>query len=181
VSSSLLSWFLLRLDQGSAGYTRAVAFLEAERHNRRAERGVAHLRGDWQRSAMRCRCHRNADAERWLGLVAEMYYNTTCAAIRRHDDGAHLILGYRGFSPVSPSIVRAAANCVDVIDWHVYTTAAPLHDLELIHNLSGLPVMVSEFGFKALASGLLNTYRRRRPHPQDADAARGGPPRPCAT
>lgn len=123
-----------------------------------------------------------------MGLVAEMYYNTTCAAIRRHDDGAHLILGYRGLERLLARLAidrarrrqlrrRNRLACVH----HGGTTAAPLHDLELIHNLSGLPVMVSEFGFKALASGLLNTYRRRRPHPQDADAARGGPPRPCAT
>ena len=53
-------------------------------------------------------------------------------------------------------IVRPA-RWVDVIDYHAYSEDAPIAELIAIHQLTGLPVMVSEFGFRASDSGLLNT------------------------
>ena len=77
-------------------------------------------------------------------------------------------------------LVRSAAKYVDILDvsmsrlrilcvstsslseaacaqYHSYSVDAPLAELRTLHENSGLPVMVSEFGFRASDSGLPNS------------------------
>ena len=43
------------------------------------------------------------------------------------------------------------------MQYHSYSVDAPLAELRILHENSGLPVMISEFGFRASDSGLPNS------------------------
>ncbi len=88
-------------------------------------------------------------ADSFLCLVAERFYQTAHAAIRRHDAN-HLILGdrYHGFCP--DVVAEAAAPYVDVIstnfdqpDWT--DGQLPAFYLERLHQLTGRPILVTEY------------------------------------
>eukprot|EP00937_MAST-01D_sp_MAST-1D-sp2_P001821 g1821.t1 len=116
---------------------------------------------------------RAADESAFLAVAAERYHATVAAAIRRHDPN-HLLLAYRlngrfGDDPadrpareVLLPVARAAAMHADVLDYHSYSAAAPAAELLALHEAGGTggmrrPVMVSEFGFRAMDSGLPNS------------------------
>src|SRR3972149_5823635 len=85
-------------------------------------------------------------ADDFLRLIAERFYQTAQAAIRRYDAN-HLILGHRyhGFCP--DAVAEAAGPYVDVIstnfdqpDWT--DGQLPAFYLERLHRLSGRPVLI---------------------------------------
>lgn len=85
---------------------------------------------------------------RFLGLLADRYYQLMREIIRREDPGA-LFLGDRYQSFFYPEVVRAAARYVDVISsnlnvqWRDGTFLRCY--LDTLHALTGKPVLVSEF------------------------------------
>lgn len=112
---------------------------------------------------------RISDEDAFLTVVADKYHSTTAGAIRAADPN-HLIIGYRLYGrfsddpAVDPSheiykpVAVSAGKHVDVLDYHSYSVHAPVAELKMLHDLSGgKPVMVSEFGFRAMDSGLPNT------------------------
>jgi len=84
----------------------------------------------------------------FLELVAERYYELLRAIVRRYD-ARGMILGDRYQSFYYPEVVRAAGRHVDVIStnlnahWNDGTFAR--FYLDTLHELSGKPVLVSEF------------------------------------
>jgi hypothetical protein len=84
---------------------------------------------------------------RFLGVLAERYYQLVHDIIRRHDRRA-LILGDRYQSFYYPEVARAAARWVDVISSNLNAswndgTYLRCH-LDTLHALTGRPVLVSE-------------------------------------
>ncbi|MEX2091725.1 MAG: hypothetical protein WD971_03560 [Pirellulales bacterium] len=88
-------------------------------------------------------------ADSFLRLVAERFYQTAHDAIRRNDPH-HLILGdrYHGYCP--DVVAEAAAPYVDVIstnfdqpDWT--DGQLPAFYLERLHQLTGRPILVTEY------------------------------------
>jgi hypothetical protein len=88
-------------------------------------------------------------ADKFLRLVAAHFYQTAHAAIRRCDAN-HLILGdrYHGYCP--DVVAEAAAPYVDVIstnfdqpDWT--DGQLPAFYLERLHQLTGRPILVTEY------------------------------------
>jgi hypothetical protein len=88
-------------------------------------------------------------ADQFLRLIAEHFYKTVHDEIRRRDAN-HLILGdrYHGFCP--DVVAKAAGPYVDVIstnfdqpDWT--DGQLPAFYLERLHQLSGRPVLVTEY------------------------------------
>jgi hypothetical protein len=59
--------------------------------------------------------------------------------------------------PCFQTIMRAFAKHLDAVDVHCYEAAPCAGQLHHIHNLTRLPVLMSEFGFRARDSGLPNT------------------------
>jgi hypothetical protein len=98
---------------------------------------------------------RSADCAAFLTIVADQYHSVTTSAIRTADPN-HLVLGYRYYG-IQKAVLLSAAKHVDVIDYHAYSENAPISELIEIHELTQLPVMVSEFGYRASDSGMLNT------------------------
>jgi hypothetical protein len=85
---------------------------------------------------------------RFIGLVAERYYQLVHDIIRKYDTRA-LILGDRYQSFYYPEVARASANWVDAVssnlnaNWSDGTFLRCY--LETLHELTGKPILVSEF------------------------------------
>jgi hypothetical protein len=112
------------------------------------------------------------DKSDFLGLVAEEYARVTSEAIRRADPN-HLVLGCRFAGYPGDSAVRAVGRYFDVISYHSYAPNAPLERLEQVARLTGKPVMITEFSFKAMDSGLPNTKGAAKPVATQQDRADG--------
>ena len=109
----------------------------------------------------------------FLAHCAERYFSVTTAAIRRHDPN-HLILGCRvaGLDGVHDVVWKAMARHCDVISFNCYPWVdlasgrvydreggVPLDDrLKTLHRLTERPLLVSEWGFRALDAGLPCTH-----------------------
>ena len=96
----------------------------------------------------------------WVRLVAERYFATTAEAIRRHDPN-HLVLGSR-FAGNAPDIWDIAGRHCDIVSYNIYPwidveRGAPDAVVEQIAGWAeacGKPMMVTEWSFPALDSGL---------------------------
>lgn len=108
----------------------------------------------------------------FLSRAADRFFATTSAAIRAVDPN-HLILGDRGSAPVTPMEVwTAAAAHVDVLSANNYSyldgvvdaaTALsgapdPAGMLAAMHTEHDMPLLISEYGFRAADSGLPNSW-----------------------
>ncbi|HIE27146.1 TPA: hypothetical protein EYP66_07660 [Candidatus Poribacteria bacterium] len=98
----------------------------------------------------------------FLKAVAEQYFRVCHDAVRKSDPN-HLILGCRfaGYAPTE--VVEAMAPYVDVISYNHYgplpIVAACLRaaKLQRIYAIAQKPILITEFSFKAMDSGLPNT------------------------
>jgi agarase len=88
-------------------------------------------------------------------MVAAEYFKVCHDAIRRHDPH-HMILGCRfaGYAP--DPVVRGMSQWVDLVSYNNYSHQAPIQMLEHLTSITAKPVMVTEFSFKAMDSGLPN-------------------------
>lgn len=90
---------------------------------------------------------------RFLGMIAERYYQLTRDIIRKYDQRA-LILGDRYQSFYYPEVARAAAKYVDAISsnlnahWNDGTFLRCY--LETLHELTGKPILISEIYMAAM-------------------------------
>jgi hypothetical protein len=172
---SLLEIYL-RLPEGAAGRQAALAFLKQKYSD------VAALNQAWGTNVTRWeewngREQTSGDAVRqdqaaWLEVVARRYFETCKSAIRKADAN-HLILGCRfaGYAP--DPVLRGLKGSVDVVSFNNYGQNAPAETLENIHRLTGRPIMLTEFSFKAMDSGLPNTKGAGRPVATQQDRADG--------
>jgi len=104
----------------------------------------------------------DSDRLGFLEVVSRRYFKVCHDAIRKHDPN-HLILGCRfAFKPPDEAL-KGCIGYVDVVSMSCYTNPYSedlrnrVLNLEAIHNVTGLPVIASEFSFKAMDSGLPNT------------------------
>jgi hypothetical protein len=113
------------------------------------------------------------DHEGFLLELAAQYFRVTHDAIRAVDPN-HLILGARPSSlSMPPQVPQAAGPYVDVFSVNFYATTDGLFEalnsnwgplvpiegwLEAYHELSGIPLMATEFSFRSSESEPPNTY-----------------------
>ena len=146
----------LALPAGAPGRKRAVEFLQARygsaqrlsRAWRVAVRDFAHVPPRAATPAYR------ADADAFLEMVASRYFAVSARAIRAADRH-HLYLGAR-FAGLPPDPVLRASWQVDVVSINLYNRD-PRSAVIRAFALTGRPVLVSEFSFRALDSGFPNT------------------------
>jgi len=107
----------------------------------------------------------------FLQRVAEQYFKV-CAESIRESDPDHLILGCRfaGYAP--KEVVLGMNGWVDVVSYNNYDFLPPEGKLDEIHQDTGKPIMLTEFSFKAMDSGLPNTKGAGRPVETQDDRAR---------
>lgn len=122
---------------------------------------------DYIRQAGKTPAYRQ-DAARFLARVATRYFQVCASAIHQADPN-HLYLGARFSLPV-PDAVAEAARIADVVSVNIYARD-PRPIVQKLYRLTGKPILVTEFAFRAQDSGLPNT---RGAGPKVAnEAARG--------
>jgi hypothetical protein len=113
------------------------------------------------------------DPSGFLTALAERYFSVTTGAIRARDPH-HLILGTRMISFLTPAeVVVAAGRHLDVLSVNHYDVVPGLIEglnglwgpfvpvdatLTRFHELSGLPVLVTEYSFRGADAGLPNEW-----------------------
>jgi hypothetical protein len=112
------------------------------------------------------------DRTAWQQVVAKRYFATCKKAIRKADPN-HLILGCRFAGQAPAPVLRGLRDQVDVVSFNNYGQTAPVETLKEIHRLTGRPIMLTEFSFKATDSGLPNTRGAGRPVATQEDRAEG--------
>jgi len=162
---SLLQEYL-RFPEGVAGRKEALEFLKQRYTN------VAALNRAWGTNItswdqLSGHEQTNADAVRedkaaWQEVVARRYFATCNKAIHKADPN-HLILGCRFAGQAPAPVLLGLKDYVDVVSFNNYGQTAPVEALGEIHRLTGRPVMLTEFSFKAMDSGLPNTKGAGRP------------------
>ncbi|MCK6530294.1 hypothetical protein L6R50_22975 [Myxococcota bacterium] len=113
----------------------------------------------------------------FLEVAAERYFSVAVAAVREADPH-HLVLGNRDVAVMTRAEVhRAAARHVDAISVNAYSYVDGIAELAqqmsgaldpaggfaALADLTGLPVMVTEYGFRAADSGLPNSWPPQYP------------------
>jgi hypothetical protein len=107
----------------------------------------------------------NEEAERdamdFVALVADRYFSITSAAIERYDPN-HMILGCRFAGSAPDPVWKAAGKYCDIVTLNFYgrvdlDTGEPMglvEHLKRCYELSNRPLMITEWSFPALDSGL---------------------------
>lgn len=113
---------------------------------------------------------RLSDRLDFLRIVAREYFRACYEAIRKHDPH-HLILGVRFAGYALRPVVEAMGEFTDVVSFNWYGFEPPIKTLEELHRITGKPVMITEFSFKAMDSGLPNTKGAGQPVPTQKDRA----------
>jgi len=98
----------------------------------------------------------DSDRMGFLEAVARRYFQVCHDAIRKYDQN-HLILGCRFAFRPADEVLRACVGHVDVVSINNYSMEPPVEDLRRVNEITGLPVILTEFSFKAMDSGLPNT------------------------
>ncbi len=106
------------------------------------------------------------------GQAAEHYFSITTQALRSADPN-HLILGNREISVMAPlDVYQAASKYVDVFSINNYVFLDGVADVAMaltdaldpadgfaaLHSEIDLPILITEFGFRADDAGLPNSY-----------------------
>jgi len=147
----------LKLPAGAAGHTKAVEFLRAK-----YAQDIGKLNQAWGVSAAdfesvagpgKTEAYRS-DAEEFLENVATRYFEVSAQAIHEADPN-HLYLGAR-FAGQPPESVLRGARKADIVSINVYDFD-PRPVIQTVFKVTGRPVMVTEFAFRAKNSGLPNT------------------------
>lgn len=147
----------LNLPAQSAGHQHAIEFLK-----KRCSGSIARLNQAWgvhatsfdkipSEAATKAF---QADNSVFLGMVAQRYFQVCAHAIHSADPN-HLYLGAK-FAGMPPVPVIRASRAADVVSVDIYSFD-PRPTVEQIYKLSGRPVLVAEFAFRAKDSGLPNT------------------------
>lgn len=115
----------------------------------------------------------------WLEAVSEQYYAVTTAAIRAADPN-HLVISqrYAGHTP-DPSAKAAGRHC-DIVCMNFYNDGVAYgistnlqQRFAELSELTGKPMMIGEWSFKAMDSGLPNTKGAATPVETQQDRAVG--------
>lgn len=165
-----LAWWGRALPADSAtGLFDAVLNLPSEHSAHKALRTFMSARGRDGASATA------ADKLDFLRLAAEIYFREAATAIRRHDPN-HLVLGARfaGLDGAHPVVWESAGRHCDVVTFNCYpwadlergvvlTARPPLGEpvdvaFARVHGLVKKPLIVTEWSFPAIDSGLPCQY-----------------------
>jgi agarase len=112
----------------------------------------------------------DADRLGFLEVISKRYFQVCHDAIRMYDPN-HLILGCRFAFRPPDEVLKGCIGYTDLISINNYGWEPPLEDLRAINRLTGLPIIITEFSFKARDSGLPNTRGAGTPLATQEDRA----------
>jgi len=107
---------------------------------------------------------------KFLTAVAEQYFKVCKMAIRKFDQN-HLILGCRFAGHAPTEVAEGMKNYIDILSYNNYSPIPPKNKLEKLYEIVGEPIMITEFSFKAMDSGLPNTKGAGAPVETQQDRA----------
>ena len=119
-----------------------------------------------------------ADVTQFIRLVAERYFSVAAAAVRKHDPN-HMLLGCR-FAGSAPEVVDIAGRYSDIFSINCYRNVdlrrgvmadSFEEDLRRWHEQSGRPMMITEWSFPAMDTGLPCKHGAGQRVPTQADRA----------
>jgi hypothetical protein len=113
-----------------------------------------------------------ADESDFLEQIARQYFQVCREAIHKYDPN-HLILGCRfaGYAP--RPVLKGLRDSVDIVSYNSYNPLPPSETLREIYEIAGKPILIGEFSFKALDSGLPNTKGAGKPLQTQQERAEG--------
>ena len=111
-----------------------------------------------------------ADTAAFQELAAGEYFRICKAAIRKVDPN-HLILGCRFAGGAPEPVARGMKPHVDVVSFNTYEHEVPVAELNRLAMLTERPIMITEFSFKAMDSGLPNSRGGGKPVATQKDRA----------
>ena len=102
-------------------------------------------------------------SQEFLAFVYNRYFSIIDGAIEKYDPN-HMYIGTRAHTPTKDKegYLRAAGQYLDVITTNLYgrqNYADINRQIDKIYQYSGLPIIVSEFGMRALESVDMNGYQ----------------------
>lgn len=167
----------LKMDAKAPGNGKALQFLEDRYTN------IASINAAWN---IQCASFagigeiqnttktesRIKDEADFLEEIARQYFHICREAIQKYDPN-HLILGCRfaGYAP--RPVLLGLKDSVDAISYNSYNPLPPIDTLREIHEMTGKPLLIGEFSFKAMDSGLPNTKGAGKPLQTQAERAEG--------
>ena len=172
---SLLEEYL-RFPEETAGRKAALSFLEQRYTDITAlNRAWGTNITSWDELSGREQTSGDAvrkDQAAWQEVVAKRYFATCKKAISKADP-KHLVLGCRFAGQAPATVLRGLRDHVDVVSFNNYGQTTPVETLRDVHRLTARPIMLTEFSFKAMDSGLPNTRGAGRPVATQKDRADG--------
>jgi hypothetical protein len=84
-----------------------------------------------------------------------------------------MILGVRFAGQAEPIVVKACGQHVDILSFNNYSYEAPAERMRPLFEATLRPIMITEWSFKAMASGLPNTKGAAIPVYSQSDRADG--------
>lgn len=100
--------------------------------------------------------------EKFLREASNRYFKVCHHAVKRQDPN-HMILGCRFFGIAPRGLVEGMQEYVDVISYNRYDFDPPVGQLDKLYREGGKPILLTEFSFKAMDSGLPNSVGGGRP------------------
>lgn len=105
---------------------------------------------------------RTKDEQDFQFRVAQQYFRVCYNAIRNEDPN-HMILGVRFAGKAPEPVLLSLKDYVDIVSFNTYNARPPKETLGEIHAITGRPLMITEFSFKAMDSGLPNSKGAGKP------------------
>lgn len=112
------------------------------------------------------------DEDDFLEQIARQYFQVCREAILKYDPN-HLILGCRfaGYAPLP--VLKGLKDSVDIVSYNSYNPLPPSDTLRKMYEITGKPILIGEFSFKAMDSGLPNTKGAGKPLQTQQERAEG--------
>ncbi len=112
------------------------------------------------------------DRDAFLRLAAAQYFST-CERVIRAADPNHMILGVRFAGAADTAVVEECGKHVDIVSYNNYSYDVPAEQLQRVFEATWRPIMITEWSFKAMDSGLPNTKGAAIPVYTQSDRADG--------
>ncbi len=96
------------------------------------------------------------DKNGFLRMVGRQYFEVCADAIHAADPH-HMILGCRFAGRATPAVYEECGKYCDVISYNNYSYDAPVQHMQPVFDATLRPIMITEFSFKAMDSGLPNS------------------------
>ncbi len=163
--TTLLEEYLM-LPAGAPGREKAVGFLKERYGGDAAKAGEAWggettsweemARAEMKFDGSKRTAQSLADSNAFLAIVAEQYFKVCREAVQRHDPN-HMVMGARFAGHARPEVLAPCGKYSDAVSLNMYLVHPHARALEALYRQTQRPIIIGEFSFRGMDSGLPNT------------------------